>query len=41
MRDATARIEGKVDDIREGVDGVREIAEVCSFGMNIYILKFD
>ena len=40
MRDAAARIEGKVDDIREGVDGVREIAEVRSFGMNIHILKF-
>ena len=40
MRDVTTRIEGKVDDIQEGVNDVREMTKVCSFGINIYMLKF-
>ena len=40
MQHVTARIEKKVDDIQEGVNDVQEITKVCSFGMNIYMLKF-
>ena len=33
-------VKGKVDDIQESVNDVREITKVCSFGMNISMLKF-
>ena len=40
MQHVTARIEEKVDDIQEGMNDVEEITKVCSFEMNIYMLKF-
>ena len=40
MRDVTTRMEGKVDDIQESVNDVREITKVCSFGINVSMLKF-
>ena len=40
MRDVTAGIEGEVDDIQESVNDVRETTKVCSFGMDISMLKF-